>query len=54
MNPVIQSVIGKNPDQGEYDTLPTAVQQYYTPRQYSFLPDHQKAEINRLECEPDA
>lgn len=53
MNGVIEAVLGTNDAQGDYDRLPPAVRQYYTPRQWSFLSDAQKAELVRSECEPD-
>lgn len=54
MNAVIARVMGEqNPEQGDYDNLPTAVRQYYTPRQWQFLSDAQKANLIREETEPE-
>lgn len=54
MNGVIAAVLGADDAQGDYERLPPAVRQYYTPRQWSFLSDGQKADLVRSECEPDA
>jgi len=53
VNPVIEATLKANPMQGAFDDLPLAVKQYYTPRQWSFLSDAQKADIVRAETEPD-
>ncbi len=53
MNPVIEAVLRKNPLQGAYDDLPPAVQQYYTPRQWSCLSDSMKANMVRDNTEPE-
>ena len=54
MNPVIAGVIeSENPEQGEYDKLPLAVKQFFTPAQWAFLPDDQKATAIRDVCEPE-
>lgn len=50
---VLQAVLQANTEQGDYDALPDAVRQYYTPRQWSVLSDAQKADLVRSECEPD-
>lgn len=53
MNAVIESVLRKNPEQGAYDDLPPAIQQYYTPLQWSFLSDAMKANVVRDNTEPE-
>ncbi len=53
MNPVLAAVLRPNPEQGDYDDLPPAIQQYYTPREWSFMTDSQKADVVRSNTEPD-
>lgn len=53
MNPVIAGVLQSNPTQGDYDKLPQCLKQYYSPEQWSFLSDAQKANVSRDECEPE-
>lgn len=54
MNDTLAAILQRNPTQGAYDELPTAVKQYYTPRQWSFLSDQQKGAALRMDTEPDA
>lgn len=53
MTPAIAAILS-NADQGDYNKLPPAIQQYYTPRQWSFLSDTDKARVMITECEPEA
>lgn len=54
MNEVIANVIGKHPELGDYDKLPIAISQYYTPNQWAFMSDEAKANVERANTEPDA
>ena len=56
MNRVIAETIGerpRNPDQGAYDELPEFLKDMYTPRQWQFLTDAEKAGLVRQQTEPD-
>jgi hypothetical protein len=52
MHPILEQVI--NQERGTYDDLPMVLQQYYTPREWAFLTDAQKADVMRDACEPEA
>lgn len=52
MNGVLAEVLSKSAD--PYDTLPTAIRQYYSREQYLWLTDAEKASLIQRETEPDA
>ena len=53
MNPVLQRVLGSTDNQGAYNDLPQFLKDAYTPRQWQFLSDSEKAGLVREQTEPD-
>ena len=49
MNDVIKEVAGT----GDYDSLPTAIKALYSPREYAWLADADKARLVTVETEPE-
>lgn len=51
MNRLLEQILnGKN---GEYDSLPESIKAAYSPREYSFLSDLEKARLIETETEPE-
>lgn len=53
MNPVIAAIVTPTDGLGEYDKLPPAVKQFYSPNQWQFLGDDEKARVVQSECDPE-
>lgn len=51
MNAVLRQVL--NPTQGDYDELPDYLKEMYTPRQWQFLSDREKAGLVQQSTEPE-
>lgn len=49
MNEVIKEVAGP----GDYESLPTAIKALYSPREYAWLSDAEKAQLVSVETEPE-
>jgi hypothetical protein len=37
----------------DYDNLPDVIKQYYTPKEYSWLGDEDRARLFETECNPE-
>lgn len=53
MNPVLEQIVRRNPECGDYDTLPEAVKHQITPKEWLFLSDGEKAGYVRQQTEPE-
>lgn len=49
MNEVIKEVMGT----GDYESLPTAIKSTYSPLEYAWLSDAEKAQLVTVETEPE-
>lgn len=49
MNDVVKEVIGP----GDYDSLPAGIKALYSPREYAWLSDAEKARLVSVETEPE-
>lgn len=50
MNPALAEQL----EQSEYDRLPDVIRQFYSPREWAYMTDSQRANVIQSETEPEA
>ncbi len=51
MTPLLEQAVKSGHD--DYDSLPKSIQGDYTVKEWLWLSDHEKATLQRRECEPE-